>query len=130
MELSNMLHEYVDKEEPDPGLLYEVVSKATVLLWPFTPHIADEIWEHLGNEDSVSSVAWPQFDAELAREEEIEIVIQVNGKVRSKFSAPLEISREEMESRALADERVAALIGERTVRKVIVVPGKLVNIVG
>jgi leucyl-tRNA synthetase len=130
MELSNTLHEYVDKEQPDPALLYEVVSKATVLLWPFTPHIADEIWEHLGHEDAVSLVPWPQFDAELAREEEIEIVIQVNGKVRSKFSAPLEISREEMESRALADERVAALIGERTVRKGIVVPGKLVNIVG
>jgi leucyl-tRNA synthetase len=130
MELSNTLHEYVDREEPDPALLYEVVSKATVLLWPFTPHIADEIWEQLGHEDSVSLVAWPQFDAELAREEEIEIVIQVNGKVRSKFSAPLEISKDEMESRALADERVAALLGNRTVRKVIVVPGRLVNIVG
>ncbi|HUV14158.1 MAG TPA: leucine--tRNA ligase, partial [Acidobacteriota bacterium] len=130
MELSNTLHEYADREEPDPALLCEVVSKMAVLLWPFTPHIADEIWEQLGHDETISAVSWPSFDAELAREEEIEIVIQVNGKVRSKFSAPLEISRDEMESRALADERVTALIGERTVRKVIVVPGKLVNIVG
>ncbi len=130
MELSNALHEYVDREDPDPALLYEVVSKATVLLWPFTPHIADEIWEQLGHDESISAVSWPRFDAELAREEEIEIVTQVNGKVRSKFFAPQEISTDEMESRALADERVAALIGERTVRRVIVVPGKLVNIVG
>ncbi len=130
MELSNTLHEYVDREDPDPALLYEVVSKMTVLLWPFTPHIADEIWEQLGHDETIAGVSWPSFDAELAREEEIEIVIQVNGKVRSKFFAPLEISKDEMESRALADERVTALIGERTVRKVIVVPGKLVNIVG
>ncbi|UCF36165.1 MAG: leucine--tRNA ligase [Acidobacteriota bacterium] len=130
MEFLNAAYDYVDKEEqPDPGLLGEVVRSLTLMLYPFCPHVSEEVWERLGNGDSIALARWPEFDVELAREDELEIVVQVNGKVRGRFSAPVGVSREAMEKLALEDEKVQSWIEGKTVRKVIAVPGKLVNIV-
>jgi leucyl-tRNA synthetase len=129
MELLNSVYEYVDREEPDSSLMREVLDQMTLLLSPFCPHIAEEVWQMLGHEDMLIYARWPEFDAELAREEEIQIVVQVNGKVRSKFNAAADISSEDLERRALEDERVQTFVEGKTVRKVIVVPKKLVNLV-
>ena len=129
MELLNAVYSCIDKGEPDLHVMREVLSTMTLLLSPFAPHIAEEAWERLGHEGGLATAEWPRFDPELAREEKVEIVVQVNGRIRSRFMAPPSISREEMERVARADERVEANLRGRTVRKVIVIPGKLVNIV-
>jgi leucyl-tRNA synthetase len=129
MELLNSLYEYVDREDPEPAVMKEVLSQMTLLLSPFSPHIAEEVWQRLGHEDMLVSAGWPEFDEDLAREEEVQIVVQVNGKVRSKFNAPADISQENLEKAALSDERIVAYLEGKTVRKVIVVPKKLVNVV-
>ena len=129
MELLNSVYDYVDKEEADPAVMAEVMDQMTVLLSPFSPHIAEEVWEMLGHEELFLSASWPDYNPELAREEEIQIVVQVNGKVRSKFNAPADITEESLRELALGDGRITALLEGKTVRKVIVVPKKLVNVV-
>ncbi len=129
MELLNSVYDYVEREEPDPLLLREVFDNLTLLLSPFAPHFAEEMWEILGHKDSLTVTPWPDFDMELAREEEIEIVVQINGKVRSRFLASSQISEEDMKGRALEDEKAREYMEGKTVFKVVVVPRKLVNIV-
>lgn len=99
------------------------------LLSPITPHIAEEIWEMLGHSDTISYEPWPEYDESKLVEDEVEIAIQVMGKVRSKINVSRDISKEELEKAALADEKIQQWLEGKTVRKVIVVPGKLVNIV-
>lgn len=109
----------------------EAVEALVVMLAPFAPHISEEMWESLGHRDGLISHAarWPKADPELARREELEIPVQVNGKLRSRVIASPEVSEEELKASALADERVRALIDGHEVVKVIVVPRRLVNIV-
>ena len=99
------------------------------LLSPVAPHIAEELWEKLGNQGTIAYAAWPAFDEAKLVEDEIEIVIQVNGKVKAKLNVPKDTSREELAEIAMADIFVKEQIEGKTVRKVIAVPGKLVNIV-
>src|SRR5699024_1096195 len=99
------------------------------LLSPITPHIAEEIWERLGHEDTISYEKWPTYDSSKIVDDEIEIVIQVMGKVRAKMNVEKDLSKEELEKKALQHENIQQWIEGKTVRKVIVVPGKLVNIV-
>ncbi len=99
------------------------------LLAPAAPHIAEELWQKLGNNETISYQAWPTYDEALLVEDEIEIVIQVMGKVRSKVMVDKNISKEDLEQVALNDEKIKEQIEGKTVRKIIVVPGKLVNIV-
>jgi leucyl-tRNA synthetase len=129
MELLNSVYDYVDKETANPLVLREVLNQMTILLYPFSPHIAEEVWRMMGHQDLLVNASWPEFDSELASEEVIQIVVQVNGRVRSKFDAPVDISKEDLEKRALEDERILPHLEGKTVRKVIIVPGKLVNIV-
>ena len=96
---------------------------------PVAPYVAQEIWEELGNEGPVFRQPWPAFDIELGKEDEAEIVVQVNGKLRSRFAAPFGTPGEELEKRALADEKVKAFLVGKQVVKMIIVPDKLVNIV-
>lgn len=98
-------------------------------MYPITPHIGEELWQRLGHEDTITYEPWPTYDASKLVEDEVEIVIQVMGKVRSKMTVPRDISKEELEEKALADEKVKKWIDGKTIRKIIVVPGKLVNIV-
>ena len=130
MELLNSVYEYVDREEQrEVGLLREVLEGMALLLSPFAPHFCEEMWEILGHSESITFTPWPTFDPEWAREEGIYIVVQVNGKVRSRFSASPGISKDEMQALALEDAKTKAHIEGKTIRKIIVVPDKLVNIV-
>ncbi len=130
MELLNSIYEYADREDhPDPALLKEVLKTTALLLSPFAPHFAEEMWETLGQAERLTFAPWPVFDPEFAQEEEVKIVIQVNGKVRSRVSALPGISKEEMQTLALEDEKTKAFIEGKTIQKIIVVPQKLVNIV-
>lgn len=99
------------------------------LLYPFAPHIAEELWEKLGNSDGLTWQSWPGYDEGLAKENEIEVVFQINGKVRSKAQASADIGEDELKALALADEVVVKQIAGKEIRKVIVVKNRLVNIV-
>ena len=111
------------------ALLAESQRNLALLLAPFAPYLAHELWEMLGEEGSLFNARWPKYDAELAKEEEIEIPVQINGKLRSRMIVPAESTREFVQQRALADEKVQAAINGRQIAKIIVVEGKLVNIV-
>ena len=99
------------------------------LLAPFAPHLAEELWQQIGQVGSVHVAEWPQVDEEAAADEVITLVIQVNGKVRDKLTVAADISRDDAQKAALASKTVQGFIGDKTPRRVIVVPGKLVNIV-
>ncbi len=131
MELVNALYAYKEaKAEPNAGLIYEAISDLIKMLSPFVPHITEELWR--GAIDAASSVhdqSWPAYDEEALKVDNVEIVLQVNGKVRGRLTVPAAATKEELEKIALADANVQAHIGGATVRKVICVPGRLVNIV-
>jgi leucyl-tRNA synthetase len=99
-----------------------------LLLSPFAPHICEELWEKIGGKESVYLQPWPSYDETLAKAEEIILVVQVNGKVRDRISVPADISGEEMEKVALSSEKVKKYTAGKRIAKVIVVPGKLVNV--
>ena len=107
----------------------EALEKLTLLLSPYTPHLAEELWEMLGHEPSVALAEWPGYDEKKTIDDEIEIVVQVNGKVRAKLQMPRSASKDEMLSQAKANEKVQGWMEGKTIVKEIVVPGKLVNIV-
>jgi leucyl-tRNA synthetase len=132
MELVNELYLLEPLEEHvSPAVLKDVLCKTVLLTAPYAPHVAEELWEQLGNgnKQSVVETPWPSFDPELAKEEEIEIVIQVNGRVRSRIRVSETLSKDEVMERVLADPRVAALVKGQRIAKTVVVPRKLVNIV-
>jgi leucyl-tRNA synthetase len=106
-----------------------VLEPFVLLLAPFAPHIAEELWHALGHPDTLAYEPWPEFDPALAKEDTIEVPVQINGKVKERLEVPAGIDKAELERRALADDKVKALIAGKQVRKVIVVPGRLVNIV-
>lgn len=99
------------------------------LLAPFAPHIGEELWEALGHESSVFDAGWPSYNEEMLREEEVEVVVQVNGRIRGRIQVARDASQEAIVERALAEEGVRAHIGNKPIRRRIVVPGRLVNIV-
>lgn len=131
MELVNALYAYKEAaKEPNAGLIYEAISDLIKMMSPFVPHITEELWR--GAIDANSSVheqSWPECDEEALKVDNVEIVLQVNGKVRGRLTVPAEATKEELEKIAMADTNVQAHIGDATVRKVICVPGRLVNIV-
>lgn len=131
MELVNALYAYKEAaKEPNAGLVYEAISDLIKMMSPFVPHISEELWR--GAIDANSSVheqSWPECDEEALKVDNVEIVLQVNGKVRGRLTVPAEATKEELEKIAMADANVQAHIGDATVRKVICVPGRLVNIV-
>lgn len=111
------------------ALTYEYVEGFVQLLAPIAPHIAEELWAILGHEGGISHVAWPTYDEEALVENEVEVILQVNGKVRSKAMIAVDLPKDELEKLAMADEHIQRNIEGKTVRKVIVVSNKLVNIV-
>jgi leucyl-tRNA synthetase len=127
MELVNIL--YAEEGKLSAAATAEVLEKVALLLAPFAPYLAQEVWEEIGREGPIFRQCWPTFDAELAKEDEAEIIVQVNGKLRSRIFAPFGTPREELEARALADEKVRPFLEGKQVVKVITVPDKLVNIV-
>ena len=106
-----------------------VAEVLTKLISPFAPHLAEELWEKLGYEPSIIQQPWPEYDPELVVDEEVTVVIQVNGKLRSKMVLPKDLPQEEVKQKALTDEKIQKWITGKEIRRVIVVPNKLVNIV-
>lgn len=130
MELVN--HLYVMKESDDAvwlAVLKETLGILIVSLSPFAPHMSEELWEMLGNEKGIMRTPWPAWDESALKQDEILIVVQINGKVRSRINIPSDSSKDDVEQAALENERIQSLIAGKEVRRVIVVPGKLVNIV-
>jgi leucyl-tRNA synthetase len=122
MELAN----HLTREEARPR---SVLETFVLLLSPFAPHLGEELWRLLGHSESLAYEPWPAYDEALTRAEEVEVPVQVNGKVRSKVTVPADTDEAGLRAAALADERIRGLIEGKQVRKVIIVPKKLVNIV-
>jgi leucyl-tRNA synthetase len=120
---------YLCEEGLTSAALPEILRSLTQLLEPFTPFLSAELWEELGLTGPISQHPWPSVNAAYLQEDEIEIPVQVNGKLRSKIKAPNGAPAAALESAALSDEKVIAFIAGKPVAKVIVLPGKLVNIV-
>jgi leucyl-tRNA synthetase len=129
MELVNEMNGFVPADAKDKQIMRFAVENTLLLLSPFTPHITEELWTHTGLESSISEKSWPAWDEEMAREEEVELVIQVNGKLREKVMVPCGLPDEEVKSRALAEQKITEVIGKQKIKKVIVIKGRLVNIV-
>jgi len=119
----------MDAGEVSPGVVADVFRNLVLMLAPFAPFLAAELWEEIGGEGAVFRVAWPVADAELAREAEVEIPVQSNGKLVTVITVPAGSDEATIKTAALADAKVVARLAGKTVVKVIVVPGKLVNVV-
>jgi leucyl-tRNA synthetase len=140
MELVNALYAYEeivartpssanDGITQDPALLADVQRNLILLMAPFAPYLAHELWEMIGEKGSLLRAPWPKYDAALAKEEEIEIPVQVNGKLRSRIVVPADAEEAQVMEQALADEKIKIAIAGKQIVKKIYVPGKLVNIV-
>lgn len=128
MELVNSIYAFKDGEQ-NPGVMREALETVVLLLNPFVPHVCEELWEILGHSESVETVGWPKWDEKALISAEITLVVQVNGKVRSKLSVAVDADKAAIEAAALAEENVQRFVEGKQVRKVIVVPGRLINIV-
>jgi leucyl-tRNA synthetase len=129
MTLMNVLEKAAQGTEQDRALVHEGLEAVTLLLAPITPHISHELWNRLGHTGAVIDAGWPAVDESALVQDSLQLVIQVNGKLRGHIEMPASASREEVEAAARANENVLRFVDGLTIRKVIVVPGKLVNIV-
>jgi len=132
MELFNALSACV-QDEAELELRMPVIKaglETTIsMLYPFVPHITSELWEGLGHRGGLDAVTWPKYSEEALEEEQLLIVVQVNGKVRGKITVPADVTQERIERAALADERVSAFLGEKKIQRLVHVPRRLLNIV-
>jgi leucyl-tRNA synthetase len=132
MELVNALYgaeEAIAQNRTQAPLLADVQRSFVLLLAPFAPYLAHELWEMLGERENLLKAPWPKYDAALAKEEELEIPVQINGKLRSRITMPADAAEDYILDRALADEKIQTAIAGKQIVKKIFVPGKLVNIV-
>jgi leucyl-tRNA synthetase len=129
MELTNGLLHQRDAGPVDRDAWVEGIESLLLMLAPVAPHISEELWTRSGRSYSVHAQSWPAWDGELAREEEITLVVQVNGKLRDRIRAPAGIEEDAAKELALASPRVRQFIEQKQVAKVIYVPGRLVNVV-
>jgi leucyl-tRNA synthetase len=132
MEFFNMIKKEADAlgESGHPKALYaEAIEALIILLSPFAPHICEELWERTGHNTLLARHPWPEYNPELAKEETVTIVVQVNGKLRDKFEVERDIPEEEVREKALGLERIQTLVGDKDIRKLIYIKNKIVNIV-
>lgn len=129
MELVNFMYKYKEGKDFNPELFKQAIHKLVLILAPFTPHVCEEMWSGLGNETSVHLEAWPIVDEKVLVRDVVEIVVQINGKVKFKVDVENELSKEELEKSLFEKEEVKNLIQGKDVIKVIAVPNKLLNIV-
>ena len=129
MELVNEMYRYKELDDINLGLLADATEKLVLMLAPFVPHIGEEMWEGIGGEGLVYDAKWPEVDESMLVKDSVEIVVQINGKVREKADVPAGLDKAGLEETVLAMDSVKALMEGKNVVKVIAVPGKLVNIV-
>jgi leucyl-tRNA synthetase len=132
MELVNMLYQVNRPEKKDKkalAIIRETVEAVILLLSPIVPHLTQELWVMLGKDQNLAEAAWPVYDQAVASEEQITIVIQINGKVRSRITVPVDEEVDKIKALAMADEKITRMITGKEVLKEIYVPQKLVNIV-
>ena len=129
MELINEMYKYKELDNRNNAVIKEGIETIVTILAPFTPHIGEELWTMIGKEGSIFDISWPKYDESALVKDEVEVVVQVNGKVRGKLTVGANVSREEMQELAIADEKIKALVEGKTIVKVVAVPKKLVNIV-
>ena len=129
MELLNELGRFQDDSDTGRAVMQEALESTVLMLAPIVPHISHGLWRALGHEEAVVDCRWPDFDATALVQDSVEIVVQVNGKLRGRVTVPAQADREAIEAAALADVNVQKFVADGNLRKVIVVPGKLVNLV-
>src|SRR6185503_10596439 len=130
MELVNTLYalEPLDRDAR-PEVIKETLQLLILMLAPMAPHLAEELWEMLGHQSGVSLAGWPEYNPQLAEEEQIEIIIQINGRLRGKIRVDAGLGKDELIERAVNDPRIKQLLHGQRVVQIIAVPNKLVNIV-
>jgi leucyl-tRNA synthetase len=129
MELINEINAFNPESDTDREVLSFSIRHMILLISPFAPHIAEELWQQTGEKESILKKSWPVWDEEIAKEEEIELVIQINGKLRGKIVIPAGLDDEAVKEKAFSDPKVQELLKGKTLKKIVVVKGKLVNIV-
>ncbi len=128
MEMVNEMYRYKEGDV-NPGLYGAAVKNLIILLAPFVPHVTEEMWEHLGYGGSVHDQKWPEYDEKALVKDTVEIVVQINGKIKEKINIPGDLSRDEMEKIAVENDKIKALTEGKNIVKIIAVPNKLINIV-
>ena len=129
MELMNELAKFDMTDAQNNAVMREAIDLIILMLTPIAPHITQQLWQELGHEGLIAEAGWPDYDESALVRSELELVVQVNGKLRAKIMVPADADKAAIEEAAMADDKVQNNIADKTVRKVIVVPGRLVNIV-
>jgi leucyl-tRNA synthetase len=129
MELCNSLSQAKDDSDNGRAIMREGLEKSVLLLSPIVPHIADALWREFGHTEPVIDAAWPEIDDSALVQNELQLMVQVNGKLRAKIIVPSNADQKQIEETAISDANVQKFIAEKDIEKVIVVPGRLVNIV-
>ena len=135
MELLNELYDYwqpVEQERKGPAneaILAEILENMVLMLAPFAPHMAEELWQEIGGKGTIYKAKWPSFDANVAKDNEITLVIQVNGKVREKMVIPAGLNEDNVKAKALGNNKIAEMVKGKEILKVLLIQGKLINIV-
>ena len=113
----------------DLAVVREVAETVVLLLSPFTPHICEQMWQNLGNAESIYKQIWPKYNKDLIKEKQLTMPVQINGKLRSRVVVPADISEEELKDKVLQDAVVKKWLGDKKHKKIIVIPKRLVNVV-
>src|SRR5690606_11962442 len=129
MELLNALNRQKDGSTASRSVVHEGLEAVVLLLSPIVPHICHELWHTLGHQEAIVNVPWPKADASALVREMVEIVVQVNGRLRGRISVAAGSGTDAISAAALADENVKRFVADKPIRKTIVVPGRLVNVV-
>jgi len=129
MELVNHLYKFSDDSDNARALLQEALEAVVLMLSPIVPHVCHQLWQDLGRTDALITAAWPAVDQSALTQDTLELVVQINGKLRGKISVAAAASNQDIEALALGDEHIARLLEGQAIKKIIVVPKKLVNIV-
>ena len=129
MELNNALSRFLDNSPQGMAVRKESIEIMLKALSPVIPHLCHHLWAALGNKEAMIDSLWPKIDESALDQEEVQLVVQVNGKLRAKLMAPVDAERQSIEEMVLAEERVARFTGGKTILKFIIVPNKLVNVV-
>ena len=129
MELVNEMYRYKELDDVNLGLLKDATEKLVLMLAPFIPHACEEMWEHLGHEELVYRAQWPTYDESAMVQDTVEIVVQLNGKVKERVDAPTGLDKDAFAEAVMKEDKVKALLEGKQIIKVIAVPGKLLNVV-